>query len=79
MFRHIGLLFNEPPGPSQAALYLVIRNFVEKGLLTLAPTPFILVHLVAKTRAWSRNCQLVTTELRKTLLYDTYSLSGGNE
>jgi hypothetical protein len=27
VFRHVGLLVNEPPGTGRIALYLVIRNF----------------------------------------------------
>jgi hypothetical protein len=26
VFHHVGLLFNEPPGPSRVAPYLVIRK-----------------------------------------------------
>jgi hypothetical protein len=39
VMRHIGLLFNKPPGVCQVAIYLVVRNCAGMALLSLTQTP----------------------------------------
>ena len=40
--RHIGLLFNKPPGVCQVAIYLVVRNYGEEEFTA----PFLNIHIV---------------------------------
>jgi hypothetical protein len=57
VMRHIGLLFNKPPGATRLIFIQSSETRSRRGLLPLSPTFSILGHPVDKTSARSRNCQ----------------------